>query len=255
MPRLLISVRNASEARDAITGNADLIDVKEPAYGSLGQADVATIAEIAAVVGASRPVSAAMGELVNSLPGSVPESLRYVKWGLSGCANQKHWWLRLAEHASAIRRASPDCQPVGVAYADHALAGAPGPTEVLARCASIGCPILLVDTSVKERGQLLNWLALDELAALRDQCRASKMQLALAGGITMEVLPSLVALEPDWIAIRGAACRDGRTGTICPQKVQELANLIHRGANSTDSRHEGSRLPHRLAASPRAGAF
>ena len=157
MTRLLISVRNSREARDAIEGNADLIDVKEPSYGSLGQADPATIAEIAAVVGSRQPVSAAMGELANSSIVALPECLRYVKWGLSGCAKQNNWWLQLAEHANAIRRASPHCQPVGVAYADYVRAGAPTPAEVFTRAASIGCPILLVDTFVKDGRQLLNW--------------------------------------------------------------------------------------------------
>ena len=37
--RLLVSVRNASEARAAINGGADVIDIKEPDHGPLGMAD------------------------------------------------------------------------------------------------------------------------------------------------------------------------------------------------------------------------
>ena len=36
MTRLLVSVRSAAEALAALAGDADLIDVKEPAGGSLG---------------------------------------------------------------------------------------------------------------------------------------------------------------------------------------------------------------------------
>ena len=37
-PKLLVSVRSADEARAALAGGADLIDVKEPAHGPLGAA-------------------------------------------------------------------------------------------------------------------------------------------------------------------------------------------------------------------------
>ena len=36
MTKLLVSVRDAAEAIDALAGGADLIDVKEPLAGSLG---------------------------------------------------------------------------------------------------------------------------------------------------------------------------------------------------------------------------
>jgi uncharacterized protein (UPF0264 family) len=37
--RLLVSVANAAEARTALEGDADIIDVKDPSRGSLGMAD------------------------------------------------------------------------------------------------------------------------------------------------------------------------------------------------------------------------
>src|SRR5690554_1200212 len=42
-PRLLVSVRSPEEAEAALVGGADLIDVKEPAAGSLGRAADAVI--------------------------------------------------------------------------------------------------------------------------------------------------------------------------------------------------------------------
>src|SRR5690242_18461623 len=61
--KLLVSVRSAAEAQAALTGGASLIDVKEPARGSLGRADAATLTDVLRMVAGRRPVSAALGEL------------------------------------------------------------------------------------------------------------------------------------------------------------------------------------------------
>ena len=233
MPRLLISVRSCQEARDVLEGGADLIDIKEPSYGSLGQADASTIAEIAAITGETRPVSAAMGELKNTSRIELPLNLRFAKWGLSDCGSNPNWSIELSEQAAAVRRSSPNCEPVAVAYADHHRAKAPAPAEVFARAAAIGCPVLLIDTFVKDGRHLLSWLSLADILELHDRCRLHRIQLALAGGISMELLPEVIALDPDWIAVRGAACRDGRNGTICPEKVRRIADLVHDGAVAT----------------------
>ena len=64
--QLLVSVRDVNEADAAIAGNADIIDVKEPARGSLG---MASLESIAAIVSRCRNeqnaphCSAALGEL------------------------------------------------------------------------------------------------------------------------------------------------------------------------------------------------
>jgi uncharacterized protein (UPF0264 family) len=227
MPSLLVSVRSLDEMSAARVGGADLIDIKEPLNGSLGRASSSVIAEIAAAIGTNQPVSAAFGELVNSSDDPVPAGLRYAKWGLSQCAEVSDWPARLATRAAEIRKLNPGCDAVGVAYADWKRAQAPDPGDVCREASRIGCAVLLVDTFVKDGTHLLNWLSADALHVLRDACDAWGMELALAGGITAAMLPGLLDLKPDWIAVRGAACVDGRNGTICPRRVQELAELVH----------------------------
>ena len=118
MPRLLVSVRNATEANHAVQGGADLVDIKEPTRGSLGQADALIIREIAGSVGAQRPLSAALGELIESNFEPPAADLRFVKWGLSGCANVPNWPELLVERAIAAKRSNPACRAVAVIYAD-----------------------------------------------------------------------------------------------------------------------------------------
>ena len=64
-PGLLVSVRSAAEAMEALAGGADMIDVKEPKRGSLGVADMSTIAEVVRTVGKRAMVTAALAVLKN----------------------------------------------------------------------------------------------------------------------------------------------------------------------------------------------
>ena len=74
MTGLLVSVRDAMEARAALHGGADLIDIKEPRAGSLGSAEVGTWREICEVVATAKPLSVALGELLDD---AVCELARY----------------------------------------------------------------------------------------------------------------------------------------------------------------------------------
>ena len=67
--KLLVSVVSADEARIAAAAGADIVDVKNPAEGSLGAPSPAVIAAVRDAVGAERPVSAAIGDMPN-LPGT-----------------------------------------------------------------------------------------------------------------------------------------------------------------------------------------
>src|ERR671923_2585613 len=60
--RLLVSVRDADEARAALRGGAEVIDAKDPSRGALGAVDASVLHDIVAVVGGKRPVSAALGD-------------------------------------------------------------------------------------------------------------------------------------------------------------------------------------------------
>ncbi len=221
MTRLLVSVRSALEAETALRGGAELIDVKEPARGSLGRASEDAIAAVARVVAGRTPVSAALGELKDEPAIPNDPSLAYVKWGLADCFDD--WQLRLAD---AMRRATPR-RAVAVAYADWRRARAPKPEEVCSFGIANACGAFLIDTQRKDGSTLLDWLSLDEIAPMRDRCRDAGLPLALAGSLGVAEIEALVPLHPDWIAVRGAACRGSQRGAALDEdKVRHLASLL-----------------------------
>jgi uncharacterized protein (UPF0264 family) len=267
MMNLLVSVRSAAEAEAALAGGAGLIDVKEPARGALGRADAAVIAAVVRAVGGRRPVSAALGELAEggaasprsqallgnagreaplprptgaeaapagglrsgasrpAFPSRAWErearGLSYAKWGLAGCDD---WRLALLRAAAEL---PGGCRPVAVAYADWGRAAAPPPADVCAFACERHFGAFLLDTCGKDGSTLLDWCSLPELIEMRQRCRGSGVPVALAGSLGVEQMGALRPLDPDWFAVRGAACRGGRrTAPIDAGRVRRLVDLL-----------------------------
>ncbi len=232
MTGLLVSVRDAAEAADAVAAGADLIDVKEPRGGSLGAASPAVMAEVVRAVAGRRPVSAALGELKerpncttadDSL--RVPAGIEFAKLGLAGCADLPDWQEQWRQ---ALDRLPPTTAPVAVIYADWPLAAAPPPCAVLAAARQAKCRALLVDTFDKRGPGLLGLWSLDELRQVVRAGRELGLLVVLAGQLRAVHFATLLPLVPDYLAVRGAVCPADRTGRIDPQLVRELRESIQR---------------------------
>ncbi len=225
--RLLVSVRDAAEAAAALAGGAggaDIIDVKEPARGALGRADVAVVREIIACVAGRTPVTCAWGELseldVNCLP-DCPAEVAHSKVGLAHAGTD--WRHRL--HQCWAKAPAP----VAVAYADAARVGAPGWREVLrfalteSRCAG-----LLIDTAIKDGQRLFDHL--DDDAALQRasmELRATGRFLALAGSLDEAGCQRAVDCGADIVAVRGLVCEQGdRQARITTTRVRQVGCLL-----------------------------
>jgi (5-formylfuran-3-yl)methyl phosphate synthase len=226
--QLLVSVRSAEEAEAALLGGAQLIDVKEPVRGALGRADRSTIADVIECAAKRVPTSAALGELTGDGEQASIPGLDYVKWGLAGWGNDSRWHKILQEAAAVQASAAwgDGCRPVAVAYADWQVAEAPSVAEVSAFVRSQGFPAILIDTWQKDGRTLLDWLSLGQIEQLCQECQAAGTRVALAGSLGPAQIRLLRAIEPDWFAVRGAACRGGRMGMIDVGAVRSLVRLL-----------------------------
>lgn len=224
-PQLLVSVQSALEAEAALNGGASMIDVKNPKLGSLGPAPESTIANVIRLVGGRVPVSAARGELAENAKLLPRMPLHYVKWGLA--RSGLHWPQKLLDIARRQTALSPDCRPVGVAYADWQRAESPPPNAVLAFVRENAWKIFLLDTWKKDGRTLLDWLSVDEVRQLCQACRQQRIAVALAGSLGRDQIFQLLPLEPDIFAVRGAVCRGkNRQTTVVSCRVRELADLL-----------------------------
>jgi uncharacterized protein (UPF0264 family) len=237
MAELLVSVRSVAEAQAALEGGACIIDVKDPFIGSLGRASPSTIAGVVGLVAGRVPVSAALGELgdlcettenlKSQFVTDLPEGLNYVKWGLAG--NRVTWRRKLVNAAMRLT-ACPSAltpSPVAVAYADWQHAQAPPPEQVWEFVRDHDWPVFLLDTWMKNGRTLLDWLSLNKLLWLRQQCHRYGIRLALAGSLGVDQIRELLPLHPDIFAVRGAVCRQNdRTGYVETSRVRYLVELL-----------------------------
>ncbi len=227
VPGLLVSVRSVDEADAALAGGAALIDVKEPTRGSLGRADAATIAAVARRVAGRRPVSAALGELVETPSPPVCPHLAFAKWGLAGCGRRPGWRKELRMIGDLLRGGAPSCRLVAVAYADWRQAEAPQPEAIAAFAVEAQCGAFLFDTWRKDGRTLLDWLAPAEVARLAGVCRAAGVRVALAGSLGPQEMLVLRDATPDWFAVRAAVCQGRcREAPVDAAAVRELADFV-----------------------------
>jgi uncharacterized protein (UPF0264 family) len=227
--KLLVSVVDDAEARLAVAGGVDVVDVKNPAEGSLGAPAPAVIEQVRRVLPTELPLSVAIGDLP-SLPGTAAlaalgaarSGAAYVKIGL--------WGSSTTEEAVAVLRAARaavdgEAVVVAVTYADAArVPSRPLPPRRLVTAARLaGVAGCLLDTSVKDGRGLLSWLAADELAGLVAEAHDAGLEMALAGELRAEDLQAVRASGADIAGVRSAACRDGRrTAPLDPERIALL---------------------------------
>ena len=223
-PRLLVSVRDSAEATGAVAGGADIIDVQEPARGSLGMADESTIRAVVEAVGGQRPVSVALGDLSSTAPKPCRQlvaALTFVKVGLASAPAD--WATRLGPALAPWQPA----RPIVVAYADSARVAAPPLIDVFQWACDHHARGLLIDTAIKDGRGLFDWLDDRGLRNLVGEARHRDLLVALAGSLTEQSIPRAVELAPDIICVRGAACSEGeRMGDIDPARVGRLRQII-----------------------------
>jgi uncharacterized protein (UPF0264 family) len=228
MTKLLVSVRDAQEARLAVDAGVDLIDIKEPHNGPLGPATEQTVAEIAAAVAGARPLSVALGELRDFDPAKAPPlpGISFAKLGLSLCAGRCDWPGRWQQALAAL---PTDISPVAVVYADHQQARSPAARPTLTQAGRLGCRAILVDTFDKAGGGLLDCWSQEQLAWLIDTAHAEGLLAVVAGGLTLEAIERVLPLEPDYVAVRGAACDENRSGQITADRLAALVDRVGAG--------------------------
>ena len=227
--RLLVSVADAREARVAVEGGVDIVDVKNPAEGALGAPAPDVIERVREVVPPDRPVSAALGDLPN-LPGTAAlaalgaarSGAAYVKVGL--------WGASTTDEAVAVLRAARaavngGAAVIAAAYADaeRVPAGPLPPEAVVEAARRAGVGGCLLDTAVKDGRGLFEWLAPEALEALVAEGHAAGLEMALAGALRAEELSAVRATGADIAGVRAAACRDGlRTAPLDAARIGRL---------------------------------
>lgn len=239
--RLLVSVISADEARRALAGGADIIDVKDPRQGALGAPTPRVLSEVAQAVRGAAPISVALGDLPDlphtaalAAQGAALSGAGFVKVGLR---------LRDLDRAVAMMSAVRDAvgrhtAVIAAAYADADALDPPALSAAWlpALVERTGIAGALVDTFVKDGRGLYAWWSESELAELVARTRAAGGTFAVAGQLRLGELRRVAA---DVVGVRSAVCRGGDRmaaldAELVAAAVAELrAGVVADGAEAT----------------------
>ena len=232
--QVLISPKNEFEAREAVNGGADIIDVKNPAEGSLGANFPWVISAIRELVPQSIRISATIGDFPH-LPGSASlaalgaavSGADYIKVGLRGSKTQHDAIFLMRHVAQAVNEYDPCIKVVAAAYADYQRACTLNPRSLPRVAQQAGCNVVMVDTFIKDGKGLFDFMDPITCRQFVDEGHKRALDVALAGSIKLADVPILKDIGVDIIGIRGAACSRGDrvAGTIQAENVRHLMTL------------------------------
>ena len=232
MMRLMISVVSAAEARAAMAGGAEILDVKNPAEGSLGAQSPSVIREIKSLVSEGVELSAAIGDMPN-LPGTAALAALgaatcgadYIKVGLHGPRTTSEAIALLREVRQAVLEFKTSVIAAG--YADFVRAGTLNPMNLPAIAASVGVRGFLLDTAIKDGQSLLAFMDLPTLRLLVEQAHTAGLLIGLAGALRAQDLPRLRDTGADIIGLRSAVClHHNRNEPLDPGLVRQLHHIL-----------------------------
>jgi uncharacterized protein (UPF0264 family) len=241
--KLLVSVVDEAEARAAVAGGADIVDVKNPREGSLGANFPGVIRAVRQLLPPPHLVSATLGDVPN-LPGTVSLAalgaavcgVDFVKLGLFGVTDTDAAHFLLARVGEAVKSWNPAIQVIAAGYADAWRVGAIAPLGVPAVARAAGLDGCMIDTIGKGQGSLFTYLNESQLSEFVAACRANGLLCGLAGSLAGADLPRVQALGADVVGVRSAACQGDRVaGRIDPERVRWLKSLVSSGSESPAS--------------------
>lgn len=224
---------NIEEAKAALDGGADILDVKNPKEGSLGANFPWAIRSVAVLAAGKVPVSATIGDLpykpgTASLAalGAAHAGADYVKAGLLGAKTPAEALEMLAGIVRAVKDYDASKKVVAAAYSDYARAGSLTPAELPDAAASAGADVIMVDTAKKDGRSTFEFMSADELKGFVDAGHDLGMEVAIAGTIGFTDLEMLRGIAPDIIGVRGAVCGGDRSSSVRRDLVDKLKRAL-----------------------------
>jgi dihydroneopterin aldolase len=221
----LASVRSVAEARIALAGGADIVDLKDPRRGALAALTPEIVTAIRAAIPGHTPVSATTGDIDESFD---RQCARARNWHGAGVdvvkmACPAHWkaaWPRI----DSMRALTADGVTVVAVFA----ADAGGASRaVIAELARAGVRGALIDTLDKRGGSLRARMSRADITVFVECAREHGLWAGLAGSLGLADIEPLLELQPDFLGFRGALCAGAaRDGDIDPDTVRRVRDRI-----------------------------
>ena len=223
MTGMLASVNSVAEALLVLSADVDIIDLKQPALGTLGALDIATVKQIVAGVDGRCLVSATIGDLpmqpdpvFNAVKAMAETGVDYIKIGFFPGDD----WHGTIKKLSALTEQNHAL--IAVLFAD-----AQPDLGIISLLKEAGFAGVMLDTMDKQKGSLTQLMANMEIAQFISQVKARQLVCGLAGSLRLEDIPELMPYQPDYLGFRGALCQEhNRAGQLNKQAVIKIKHAI-----------------------------
>ncbi|MFQ6071653.1 MAG: (5-formylfuran-3-yl)methyl phosphate synthase [Methanosarcinales archaeon] len=231
--KLLVSPINIEEAKIALKGGADIIDVKNPKEGSLGANFPWIIASIKEAINSEKPVSATIGDF-NYKPGTASlaalgaavAGAEYIKVGLYDIQTAKQAKDMLENVVKAVKNYDDSKKVVAAGYSDFNRINSISPFELPEIAMLTGIDVVMIDTGIKDGKSTFEFMSKQDLTKFVSEAHDFGLQTAIAGTIKFENIDALRLINPDIIGVRGVVCGGDRNSSIKQELVENLKKEI-----------------------------
>lgn len=230
---LLASVADLGEMRLARAGGADVVDLKQPAFGALGAWSTDALEAAVQFWNAwpePRPLlSATAGDqpMVAAIVRAAAERVAatgvpIVKVGLFASEHA-------AECVEALAQLATRTRLVAVLFADQE----PdlGLLPAIGRAGFFG---VMLDTADKKSGRLTDHLDILTLGQFVAEARRHGLMAGLAGSLSLADIATLKPVGADYLGFRGALCNGGRGGRLDPRRLRAVRTRLTKAAPATE---------------------
>ena len=210
---LMVSVQNMKEAKQALKGDADIIDVKNLQEALVGSAHPCLVKEVRDFVPEERHTSVTLGVVPNQV-GTV--AMAVYSAGLLNATSVKVGFMKTEyETAVEILLASKealfgtDTKLIGSLFADNGLYDGLDPNKMVDLAKDGECDGFLIDTLTKDGRNLFDFMSEEILTDIVYQGKSMGISTALSGHLRLDNLDELARINPDIVGVRGAVCSKG----------------------------------------------
>jgi hypothetical protein len=229
---LMVSVQNLDEAREAVGGGADIVDVKNLREMMVGSNFPPVVREVRNAFPKHIHVSVTLGVVPNqagtvamAVYGAGALGATSVKVGFVGSDYETS--LRILKES---RRALEgfDTKLIAATFADSHLYHGIDPKLVVKLGKESKSDGILIDTLVKDGRNLFDFLGERVLKDLVIEAKEAGMSAALSGALKVANLHTLVRINPDIVGVRGAVCTRGdrESGAVDASAVAALKDEL-----------------------------
>ena len=235
---LMVSVQDLYEAKQALKGGADIVDVKNLQEALVGSAHPKTVKQIREEVPSIHHASVTLGVVPNQV-GTVAMAV-YAAGTMDATSVKVGFMVSSYDLAVETLIASKEAlegtstKLIGSLFADNVLHDGGLDPSLMNKLALDGhCDGFLIDTLVKDGRNLFDFMPEEDLKHMVIEGKKMGMSTALSGHLKLDDLDELSRINPDIVGVRGAVCqkgdRDSRVHWEAVSKFKEELDLRQSG--------------------------